>query len=73
MVLELIEDKRVEYLAVALVVVAAANWAFVVFFDTNILVDVVGLTKGTQGYKLAIALIGIAAVIQGRWLLGEVM
>lgn len=47
-----------------LIAVAALNWTLVEFADYNVLVDLLGLTEGSQEFQAVVGVIGAAAVIR---------
>jgi uncharacterized membrane protein YuzA (DUF378 family) len=60
----MLHDRTIQLVLTAIVAVAALNWAAIAFMDTNLLLDVLGLTRGTSEYEAVVGLIAVAAGVR---------
>lgn len=59
----MIHDKMTQSALSIVAVIAALNWATVEFAQTDLLLDVVGLTAGSTEYQAVIGAIAVAALL----------
>jgi uncharacterized membrane protein YuzA (DUF378 family) len=60
----LLHDRLVQMMLGIIVSIGAVNWATIEFFETDLLLDVIGLESGSGELTIIYAVIGAAAVIR---------